>query len=131
MPQLRVENFLLLRDLLFPFCSDVFCLTGVKGLEFFIFMAFPLFYFVVGYFLLEGRKGLHPSAPWAVRSHMSCLVPPVGVDTIHHPNGHLHINPVLWDGTVKVVKVKIAVALEVEIHYGKVFILSSECWKPR
>ena len=89
-----------------------------------LFMAFLLFLFVICYFLPEGRKGLYLPAPGAIRSHLSCSVPPVGIDAIHCPDGHLHVNHVFGDGTVKVVKVKVTVCLEVEIHSGKVSILS-------
>ena len=73
---------------------------------------------------MKRGKGLHLSAPGGVSSHLSCSVPPVGVDTIHHLDGHLHINCVFSHGTVKVVKVKVTKGFEVEIHSGKVLILS-------
>ena len=73
---------------------------------------------------MERGKGPHLSAPGAVSIHLGCPVPPIGVDTFHHPDGHLLINCVFWDGTVEVMKVKFTVGLEVEIHSGKVSILS-------
>ena len=59
-------------------------------------------------------------------NHLGCLVSPVCVDTFHYPDYHFHINNVFWDGTVEVMKIKVTVglAVEVEIHYGKISILS-------
>ena len=73
---------------------------------------------------MERGKGLHLSAPGAVSIHLGCPVPPLGVDTMHCPDGHLHINCVFGNGTVEVMEVKLTLGLEVEIHSGKVSILS-------
>ena len=69
---------------------------------------------------MERGNGPHLSAPGAVSIHLGCPVSPVGLDTIHHPDGHLHINCVFWDGTVEVMEVKFTLDFEVEIHSRKV-----------
>ena len=103
------------------FCPDLLSLTGVDGLEF---LSSWLFLFIICYFLMERGKGPHLSAPGAVSIHLGCLVPPVVVDAIHCPDGHLHINRVFWDGTVEMMEVKFTLGLKAEIHSGKVSILS-------
>ena len=114
-PMSRFLYFLLL------FCPDILSLTGVKGLEV---LSSWLFLFSICYFLMERGKGPHPSAPGVVSIHLACLVSPVGMYTIHHLDGHLHVNLVFWDGTVEVMEAKFTFGLEVEVHSGKVSILS-------
>ena len=106
----------LLSGLAFPYSGE--------GIRLFIFTAFPLSFFIICYFLTERGKGLHLTAPGTVGIDLGCPVPPVGVDTIHHLDGHLHINCVFWDGTVEVMKVKFTGGLGIEIHSGKISILS-------
>ena len=62
-PMSNFLYFLLLRDLLLLSIPDLFSLTGVKGLEF---PFSQLSFFIIGYFLPEGRKGLYLAAQWAV-----------------------------------------------------------------
>ena len=106
-----------------PFlCGFVFPYWG-KGIRALNFLTSPLNNLLFSYW---ERKGLYPSAPGAVCTHLGCLVSPVCVDTFHCPDGHFHINCVFWEDTVEVMKIKVMVALavEVEIHTGKVSILS-------
>ena len=73
---------------------------------------------------MERGKGFYVSALGTVSTHLGCLVPPVGVNTLHYPDDHFYINHVFWDDTVEVMKAKVTVGIAVEIHSGKVSTLS-------
>ena len=75
------------------FCLDLISLTGMgEGIRPFIFTVFPLFFFIICYFLMGRGNGPHLSAPGAASIQLGCLVTPVGVYTIHCLDADLHIN---------------------------------------
>ena len=86
----------------------------------------PLLFLLFCNFLPKGRKRLHlvcsrgyMKLAWVILSVFS-----IGMDAIHSPDGHLYIYCVFGEGTTKVVEEKVTLCPDVEIHSGKVSMLT-------